>query len=80
LFFIANLIGRVVKRPSWAEVYTDQGVIEPDDEWTPETKKKFSSDSFKPRAPPAVSKSALGKAHSELVLGVVGPCGCMPLM
>ena len=59
-----------MKKPSWADVYTDHATTETEEEggtdWTPERGRfgKSNADLFKPRAPPIIG-SAAGKNDSE---------------
>lgn len=67
VFYVVNVFlleGRVVKKPSWADVYTEHNTLtetEDDEQWTPDRPKK-STDDFKPRKLPIVTSGT--KAHS----------------
>ncbi|XP_067940016.1 uncharacterized protein [Watersipora subatra] len=53
--------GRVVKKPSWADAYTDHATTETEEEWTPERPGKplrSNADSFRRRPPPVLTSSS----------------------
>lgn len=62
--------GRVVKKPSWADAYTDHTATETEEDafdYSPVKIKKFhnNADSFRPRAPPVVFSKTPANASSS---------------